>query len=866
MFRIGFPVMHKSVNLSHFPAGYPQVLFENKDSLKIGPFRLITGWGFRLRDALNPCVFGPGPVYLRLNFPLMTISCNWLHEYLPERLDPHELSDILTAVGLEVESLSVFESVKGGLQGLVIGKVLECRQHPNADKLRLTLVDLGGPEPVQIVCGAPNVAAGQTVVVAPVGTTVHPLRGEPFEIKKAKIRGEESSGMICAEDEIGLGESHDGIIVLEDGPAPGTCAREYYRLPVADHVYEIGLTPNRMDAMSHLGVARDVCAWLSHARKQKYTVRYPETKQTPGDGAVMPVQVEDADRCARYMGLCLEGIQSGPSPEWMQQRLLSIGLRPINVVVDITNYVLHECGQPLHAFDRDKIRGGTVVVKTLPAETPFVTLDGRTLSLHAEDLMICDAEGPMCLAGIYGGKESGVTEQTTSVFLESAWFHPESIRKSSVRHGLRTDAAARFEKGADISQLPYALWRAAELMVQYAGARIASPVSDTYPTPREKTRVAVTCDRIRALAGKAYSNEDITGILESLGFGVEEESAGALTLSVPFSKPDISMSADIVEEVMRIDGLDQIPFTGEIRYRLPEQTGYSADQERIIAAQLVGKGFFELFTNSITNAAFYPDQDDLVKMLNSLSANLDAMRPSMLESGLEAIAYNLNRKNQQLRFFEWGKVYARSAEGFAETPMLALYATGHYRSVHFSEKPRNIDAVWMRGIVEALFPQLGLSFKAADAGLNILYRNQVIGHLQAVSAERLQRFDIRQPVWYANLNWSVLEKALQGYTRVFREIPRFPAVHRDLAMILDRGVTYDALEAAVKQAKPKRLQHMNLFDVFENEKLGADKKSVALHFTFADAQKTLTDEEVESDMSLIMKSLQDKVGAAIRGL
>jgi phenylalanyl-tRNA synthetase beta chain len=795
----------------------------------------------------------------------MTISYNWLHHYLPITLTPEELSIILTSVGLEVESMERFETIKGGLKGLVVGRVEECMPHPNADKLRLTKVNIGADSLLNIVCGAPNVAAGQKVIVATIGATIYPTQGDPLTMKRAKIRGEESEGMICAEDEIGLGDSHDGILVLPEDASIGMPAADYFKLPEGDIVYEIGLTPNRMDAMSHMGVARDVCAYLTHTRGEDYSICIQDVKFENANQNSFDIKIEDHERCARYAGLTISGITVQDSPEWMQLKLKAIGLRPINVIVDVTNYVMHECGQPLHAFDLSAIKGNVINVKTVADQTSFVTLDGKEIKLHKEDLMICNAEEPMCIAGVYGGLNSGVKNSTTSIFLESAWFLPDSIRKSSMRHGLRTDAATRFEKGADISQVEFALKRATQLILELAGGHLTSAFTDIYPTPRVRTSVKINNQKIRSLAGKAYSDVQINTILNKLGFEASTTESSVTEWTVPFSKPDITMQADIVEEVMRIDGLDNIPFTGKINYSLSETTqGFKADSKQYVATQLVAKGFFELFTNSITNATYYPSSDSLVKMINSLSANLDTMRPSMLETGLEAIAYNLNRKNNQLKFFEFGKIYTRHQEQFIETEQLAIYLTGQYRPTYYTEKAKPADMFMLRGIVESLFPTVKLSFESAENGLFILYRNNMIGKLLKVDAVKLKSFDIKQDVWYAELNWQVLKTAIDNHKQVFSEIPRFPTMLRDLALVVDKSVSYQSIEIAIKQAKSKLLQTTQLFDVFENEKLGQGKVSYAINFSFYHPERTLIDIEVEAEMKAIITSLEMKVGASIR--
>lgn len=799
----------------------------------------------------------------------MTISYNWLLKYLPEQIPAEKLSEILTAVGLEVESMTAFEKVKGGLKGLIVGEVLTCHPHPNADKLKVTTVRVGEGQPLKIVCGAPNVAAGQKVIVAPVGTMVHPIHGEPFEIKKAKIRGEESEGMLCAEDEIGMGESHDGLLILPPQLEVGTTLRSYYQIPESDIVYEIGLTPNRMDAMSHLGVAKDVCAWMNyhhgyHGTSKVWKVRTPDVDmELPATGTTVSIQVEDPSLCLRYSGLVLENIQVKPSPEWLQMALSAIGLKPINNVVDITNYVLHECGQPLHAFDLKVIKGNTIQVKTAMEGSIFQCLDGKEIKLRSTDLMICNEEEPMCIAGVYGGLHSGVKAETQSIFLESACFQSESIRKTSTYHGLRTDAALRFEKGSDISKTRYALLRAAQLLMAEAGATVTSPMMDHYPVEIHPVEIKITPQAIQRLAGKEYSAAQISGIMRDLGFGVESY-VEHLMLTVPFSKPDVSMVADVVEEVMRIDGLDHIPFTGKISYSLPIQKGYIPEVKKQLASRLVSKGFYEIFTNSITNAHYYPERGDLVRMMNSLSANLDIMRPETLESGLEAIAYNLNRKNSQIKFYEFGKVYREENSNYIEEEKLSLYFCGNYHPPYYRNENMKMDLVYVKGIIAGILPSMDLQFDASEKGADIKFRNKSIGSIQRVSSEKRKMFDIKEEVWYAVLNWNDIQTYLQTYTSRYTEIPKFPGVERDLSIVVSKSITYRDIETTVKKAKCKLLKKMNLFDIFEHEKLGKENRSYALNFSFADPSKTLTDEEIESEMKKITEALSSQLGAQVR--
>ena len=613
----------------------------------------------------------------------MTISYNWLHSYLPETIEPERLSKILTSIGLEVESLEKYESIKGGLQSLIIGEVIECNQHPNADKLKLTKVNIGTTEPLQIVCGAPNVAMGQKVIVATVGTTIYPVSGEPLTMKVAKIRGVESYGMICAEDEIGLSSNHAGIIILPNDVVVGTNANDYFK-PYSDFIYEIGLTPNRMDAMSHLGVAKDVCAYLSHHNKKEEKTKLPFDNSFKVDEQTLNINVtvEAADACPRFSGLTISNITIAESPQWLKNKLTAIGVRSINNVVDITNFILHETGQPLHAYNAEAVIGNHIIVKKLPEGTTFTTLDDKERRLNAFDLMICNGnEEPMCIGGVFGGLKSGVSNNTKNIFLESACFNATNIRKTSVAHGLRTDAATRFEKGVDIANCVNVLKRAALLIKEIAGGTISSDVVDVYPSPKEKTQVALKYHYLKKLSGKNYHPDTVKRILLALGFEVVKESIDELTIAVPYSKPDISLPADIVEEIIRIDGLDNIDIPTSITISPSVETLNAKETLREkIANYLTGLGFNEIFTNSITNSKYYTDEvlNTTVKMINNLSEELNVMRPSILETGLETIAYNINRKNSNLKFFEFGKTYSTTITGkYAEKEHLALYLTGN---------------------------------------------------------------------------------------------------------------------------------------------------------------------------------------------
>jgi phenylalanyl-tRNA synthetase beta chain len=805
----------------------------------------------------------------------MTISYNWLCDYLPVKPTPEELSVILTRIGLEVESLEKFESVKGSLEGLVIGEVLTAVPHPNADKLKLTTVNIGAAEPLNIVCGAPNVAAGQKVVVAPIGVTIYPASGEPLTMKKAKIRGEESHGMICAEDEIGLGSSHAGILVLDPSLTPGTPAREIFK-PFEDWVYEIGLTPNRMDAMSHLGVAKDVCAYLNNtANTLENKAKIPALAALPEakDRYDISVSIENTTACPRYAGITLSGVKVGPSPEWLTHRLQAIGIRSINNVVDITNFILHETGQPLHAFDADTIKGRKVIVKNLPQNTLFTTLDEKERKLDAADLVICNADSePMALAGVFGGLHTGVTDTTTNIFLESACFSPASIRPTSFRHGLRTDAAARFEKGVDISGTVYVLQRAAALICELAGGQAASGIVDIYPQPKPAVEVETSWQYIQKLSGKAYPADKIERILTSLGFTFLSKTEERFRVTVPFSKPDISIPADIVEEVMRIDGLDNIDIP--TRITITPSPASRPDKEKIrekVANYLASNGFNEIFTNSITNSKYYTPEvlATTVRMINSLTEELDIMRPSMLETGLESVAHNLNRRNDNLLFFEFGNTYAVTGEHqYEETAHLSLYLTGQKVTESWLHKAAPVDFYFLKGYVQNILQLLvikGLQYKEGEQHTwEIIVKNKPVVTLGAVDNAKLKQFDIKQAVWFADFNWLNLLSLLQKTESFYKEIPKFPSVRRDLALILDKQVKYAAVETAAKQVKSPLLQDMNLFDVFESEKLGANKKSYAVSFTFQDAQKTLTDKEIDAVMEKLIKTFQTQLQAEIR--
>jgi phenylalanyl-tRNA synthetase beta chain len=814
----------------------------------------------------------------------MTISYNWLCEYLPaggaglpEKIDPEKLSKILTGIGLEVESLEKYEAVKGSLQGLVTGEVITCEKHPDADKLKLTTVNIGTTENLQIVCGAANVSAAQKVVVATVGTTIYPLNGEPMLIKKAKIRGVESQGMICAEDEIGLSQSHDGIMILPNDTRVGMAAAEYFQL-TDDHIYEIGLTPNRIDAMSHLGVARDVCAYLSHHNKKDITVKSPFKNNFKPDnqGLQMEVVIENKEACQRYSGVSIENITIAESPGWLQQRLKSIGLRPINNIVDITNFILHETGQPLHAFDADAIKGKKVIIKNLPEGTLFVTLDEKERKLAAGDLMICNSVEPMCIGGVYGGIHSGVSATTKNIFLESAWFNPVDIRKTSLRHGLRTDAATRFEKGVDISNTVTVLKRAAMLIKEIAGGQIASDVVDVYPVPKQKTEVALKYHYLKKLSGKNYHGDTVKNILSSLGFELLKEGDDEMRFCVPFSKPDITIAADIVEEIMRIDGLDNVDIPSIITIAPSVETlAHEVAYTEKTAEYLAGSGFREIFTNSITNSAYYDEQvlQRTVKMINNLSEELNILRPGMMETGLESIAWNLNRKNNDLKFFEFGKTYAVNETGsYIENDHLAIYITGNITADGWKTKGGKADFYYLKAVFEKIINALGLKIDSytpsgntsLSDSLQAIIKNEKVADLGLINNKILNSFDIKQPVFYADLNWDKLLGLNRKINIEYKEVPKYPAVQRDLAIIVNKTVRFEEIEQVTNTTRLNKLRSIRLFDIFESEKIGAQKKSIAVSFTFLDEEKTLTDKEVDGMMNKLIAAYEKELHAEIR--
>ncbi|MGI8950669.1 MAG: phenylalanine--tRNA ligase subunit beta [Chitinophagaceae bacterium] len=805
----------------------------------------------------------------------MTISYNWLNEYLPEKIEPAKLSEILTSIGLEVENLSKYESIKGGLKGLIIGEIFESAPHPNADKLKLTKVDVGNKNILQIVCGAPNVAANQKVIVATIGTTIHPISGEPVTMKEAKIRGEKSEGMICAEDEIGISNNHSEIIVLPDEVKIGEPAANYFK-PYLDWIYEIGLTPNRVDAMSHYGVAKDVCAYLSHRQKKEIKPKniFTDNFKIDNNNLFINVKIENTKACPRYSAITISDIEIDSSPQWIKDRLIAINQRSINNIVDITNYILHETGQPLHAFDADKIKGKTVVVKNLPEGTSFTTLDEKQRKLSKNDLMICDEEKGMCIAGVFGGLNSGVNELTKNIFLESAWFNPEDIRKTALYHGLRTEAATRFEKGVDISNTVNVLKRAALMIKEITGGKISSEIIDVYPQPKEKKEIVLKYDYLKKLSGKNYDPDVVKNILVSLEFEIIQKDKNEIKVLVPFAKSDINLPADLVEEIIRIDGLNNIEIPTSITISPQIETlGFKESLKEKISDHLTGIGFHEIITNSITNSKYYSEKtlEHSVRLLNNLSADLDVLRPFMLETGLEIIAYNINRKNTMVRFFEFGKTYnKKNSVDYLEDEHLSLYISGNDQEDEWRIKSKPQDFYTAKGITAAMLAACGfqqINFLTSENEFHIFVGNnnkKFIGKLIEVAAERLHQFDIKQPVYFIDIYFASLLQLAENKKIIYEEVAKFPFVQRDISIIVNSNINYATVISAIEELKLAKLKSIRLFDIFESEKLGSAKKSLAINLCFLDEDKTLTDKETDSMMNKIIQNLEQKLSADIR--
>lgn len=821
----------------------------------------------------------------------MKISYNWLKSYLDIKLTPEKLSELLTDTGLEVEGLTRWESVQGGLEGIVIGKVESCVPHPNSDHLSLTKVDTGSGEYLSIVCGAPNVASGQKVVVATVNTTLY-HGDESFVIKKSKIRGEVSEGMICAEDEIGLGSSHAGIMVLDDSAKVGTPAREYFNIE-QDYIFEIGLTPNRTDGMSHIGVARDIKAALNKAEfedsgKVQTEINFPSVADFKRANQALDIDVviENPEACPRYTGVTLSGIKVEESPAWLQNRLKAIGLSPINNIVDITNFVMHETGQPLHAFDADKIKGNKVVVKKLPAGTVFKTLDETDRKLTENDLMICDDEKGMCIGGIFGGAHSGVSDQTSNIFLESAYFDPVHIRKSSRYHDLQTDASFRFERGVDPQGILFALKRAALLIEELAGGNISSVIKDVDMHNFKAVEVSLWWKHIDRLVGKAIPHELIKSILQSLDFTIKREDEEGLKVEVPAYRVDVTREADVIEEILRIYGFNNIPLSDKVMSTLSYRDKPDADYlQNRVSDYLSANGFYEIMNNSLTKEAYYADNPDFeaarsISILNPLSNDLNVLRQSLLYHGLENIIYNINRKTTDMKLYEFGKRYFfQQEENFAsgryqEQRHLALFMTGKKQAENWMDEQQEMDYYQLKAFVQAVLNMLGLEqrqIKVAETtrkyfhyGLDFSYHQKHLLNLGALSRKTLHPFDIQQAVFYAEIDWEYILKLQANHTVSFEALPKFPMVRRDLSLLLDRSVTYEELKNLAFKTEKKLLVDVNLFDIYEGKSLPAGKKSYALSFILQDHEKTLRDKVIDKVMKKFIMVFEKELGAAIR--
>jgi phenylalanyl-tRNA synthetase beta chain len=820
----------------------------------------------------------------------MNISYNWLKEYVDFDLTPDEVAAALTSIGLETGGVEEVQTIKGGLEGIVIGEVLTCEPHPNSDHMHVTTVNLGAGDPVQIVCGAPNVAAGQKVVVATIGTKLYD-GDESFTIKKSKLRGIESCGMICAEDEIGIGTDHAGIIVLPADAVPGTPAKDYYHIQ-SEYVLEVDITPNRADACSHYGVARDLYAYLIQHGKQA-TLKRPAVDAFKVDNHDMDIliEVENTEACPRYAGVAIKGVTVKESPEWLQNKLRLIGLRPINNIVDITNYILHAYGQPLHCFDADKIKGGKIVVKTVKDGTKFVTLDEAEHTLTDKDLMICNAEEPMCIAGVFGGLDSGTTEQTTDVFLESAYFNPTWVRKTARRQGLSTDSSFRFERGIDPNGQIYALKEAALLVKELAGGTIASEIKDNYPAPVEDFRVELTYNKVHALVGKEIPHDTIKSIVRSLEMKIVEETAEGLTLMVPPYRVDVQRDCDVIEDILRIYGYNNVEIPTTLKSSLTTKTDVDRSQklQNIIGEQLAGCGFNEILNNSLTAAAYYEGLECLpvehcVKLMNPLSNDLNVMRQSLLFGGLESINHNANRKSADLKFFEYGNVYFFDAErknpektlaAYSEQYHLGLWVTGKRVSNSWAHPDEDSSVFELKAYVLNIFTRLGLNFGAVVFGqlTDDIFSTAItvntrggkrIAAFGVVTKKLQKKFDIDREVYYADINWDELMKAIKTSKVNFKELSKFPAVKRDLALLIDKKVTFAEIEKIAYESERKLLKEVSLFDVYEGKNLEAGKKSYAVSFLLQDETATLNDKQIDKIMQKIITNLQNKLEAKLR--
>ncbi len=816
----------------------------------------------------------------------MKISYSWLKDYVKLDKTPHEVADILTQIGLEVGSIEEVETVKGGLQGLVIGEVLTCEKHPNSDHLSVTTVNVGSSEALPIVCGAPNVAAGQKVVVATVGTVLYDGDQE-FTIKKSKIRGEVSMGMICAEDEIGLGTDHEGIMVLDANAKVGTAAKDFFKVE-SDWVIEVDLTPNRIDAGSHIGVARDLAAFLSKTEKTRYQKPSVDAFRVDNHKLEIPVEIVNPEACPRYSGVTISGLEIKESPEWLQNRLKMIGLSPINNVVDVTNYVLFECGQPLHAFDADEITGNKVVVRTMNTGTKFITLDETERELHEDDLMICNTKEGMCIGGVFGGRRSGVKKSTKNIFLESAYFDPVYIRKTARRHGLNTDASFRFERGVDPNNTIFALKRAAMLIKEVAGGTISSEIVDIYPQAIDDFKVDISYANVKRLIGKDLGAETIKNILNSLEIKIENGDEKGLSLLVPAYRVDVKREADVIEEILRIYGYNNVEIPTQVNASLQTAEKPSPDHiKNLVAEMLTSQGFNEIWSNSLTKATHYDlltqfNSKQTVKILNPLSNDLNALRQTLLFGGLETIAYNANRQNKNLKFYEFGNCYFykgtqlkdQPANNYWEESHLALFVSGNKETENWTTKEESSSFYGLKSYAENILQRLGLKNQnlVVDGpgnelfsdGLTYLYNNKVVLELGIISSGLRKKFEIDRPVYYADFNWDNVFQFHKKHKVLFNELPRFPSVRRDLALLIDKNVKFDQIKQLALKTERQLLREVDLFDVYEGKGVPSGKKSYAVSFILRDDYKTLNENQIDKTMQRLIFMFGKELGAELR--
>ncbi|HLT34429.1 MAG TPA: phenylalanine--tRNA ligase subunit beta [Aquaticitalea sp.] len=808
----------------------------------------------------------------------MKISYNWLKQFVNIEWSADRTGELLTDLGLEVEGIEPYQSVKGGLEGVVVGEVLTCIQHPNADRLKITTVDIGTGTSLQIVCGAPNVVAGQKVPIATIGTTLYTEEGEAWTIKKGKIRGEESQGMICAEDELGLGKSHEGILVLDADLKVGTLVSDVFKVE-NDKVFEIGLTPNRADAMSHFGTARDLKAGLIQ-KDLNVELITPSVSAFHVDNRTLKIDVDVVDKtlAPRYCGVTISGLKVSESPAWLQNRLKAIGLTPKNNVVDVTNYVLHELGQPLHAFDTSKITGNKVIVKTLPKGTKFTTLDGIVRELHEDDLMICNAEKPMCIAGVFGGIDSGVTESTTSIFLESAYFNPISIRKTAKRHTMSTDASFRFERGIDPNSTEYALKRAALLIQEVAGGEISSDIVDVYPKKIEDFPVRVSFENIQKLIGKEIPKEIIKRILMSLDIKINSVTETGLGLMIPSYRNDVQREVDVMEEILRVYGYNNVGTTEKLNASISNSSKFEDYKlQNIVGNQLASQGFFEIMANSLTNPDYIKvseqwKEENNVMMLNPLSNDLSAMRQSLLFSGLEGVEHNINRRRYDLKLFEFGKTYHSYQGKREENKHLSLFLTGNKTSKRWNSSPQPSDFFHLKGTVTSVLERLGLSrFKASpiqndifSEGISFNFGKTKLVEFGIVNKKILKQFGISQDVLFADFNWDNVLMLSKKNQIIFREIPKYPEVRRDFALLLDENITFEQIDAIAMQTEKQLLKDVDLFDVYQGKNLPQGKKSYAVSFILQDENSTLTDKQIDKIMGKLQANFEKELGAELR--